>query len=307
MDYKLEHKIFLSEETEFMCLNSWSIQECDTDGKKIGRAKISWPWSLYFTASDLRYEYSIGICNYVCDDEEPIQEEEVITGILHSGICRDGANLAAEAQYSMLGTDRLISHFDLRIHKIGNDSIERCNLWGSVSHTSEVDCSYETYDDVVIANIYLLPERFEKIAELIKGRHTDILELILKGVYGFYSEWTPSISTDNIKILTDSEDQQVEGCEDLDIKPLRLGDVSEFDLRIIQRNKLNPRQDLRSINIEKLFEDSNDSEDAPDACRGTDKSQLMPGLLACNEMALKKLNVSIWFVFSVLCFIFFKI
>lgn len=56
----------------------------------------------------------------------------------------------------------------------------------------------------------------------------------LKGVSGFYSEWSPSIRTDSIKILANSKDQRLQNPERLDFDPPALGYVREAEITFRQ-------------------------------------------------------------------------
>ena len=56
----------------------------------------------------------------------------------------------------------------------------------------------------------------------------------LKGVSGFYSEWSPSIRTDRIKILANSKDQRLQNPEQLAFDPPALGYVQEFQISFRQ-------------------------------------------------------------------------
>ena len=128
---------------------------------------------------------------------------------------------------------------------------------------------------------------------------------------GFYSEWSPSITAYSIKVLAAEKEQDVvtdKGCE---IDPPRLGSVGEFSLKFTQRHKLNPKQDLRGINVDKLFEKSYDDEEGLAAEKKNqdfkgDKDALMLSQLARNEEALKKLSIPIWFIFIALCYLLIK-
>ena len=69
---------------------------------------------------------------------------------------------------------------------------------------------------------------------------------------GFYSNWSPSISTDGIKILTRFKDEQnLELVETTDIDPPRLGEVSGFTLSLHQNHKL---QVANKIDVEWEYE-----------------------------------------------------
>ena len=241
MEYHLEREIRLSEESEYVNLYSWSLQEFDKDGNKIGIDQIPWKWSIYFTASELRYIRSIHIeQSYNSEEAEkenkPVKDSETIIATLHPGICVGGQRLQNDVAFSMLGTGRIIRNFMLRIQKLedGNNH-EGCSLWGCVSYTTELDFRDETTDDAVEIYLGLSQKRFNSLAEIIKYQRADVVQLRLQRASGFYSEWSPSISTDSVKVLTAYDEQIIVCPEKCDIKPPRLGEVGEFELTIVQR------------------------------------------------------------------------
>ncbi|MBT6250423.1 MAG: hypothetical protein HN915_09640 [Candidatus Marinimicrobia bacterium] len=308
MDYHLNRKIKLSEEPEYKNLYSWSLQELNEDGEKIGSDQVPWGWSLYFTASELRYIKSIEIEKEPDDEEDEISSEEKdgesIYVFLHPGICRDGRWLEDDTSYSMLGTDRKIKQFGLRISKAAKDNDEKCHIWGCVSYTAEIDFRDETVDDTVEIYLNLIPKQFDQIAEQLKFRQIDTFQVRLGGVSGFYSEWSPSISTRNIKILAASDDQEVQTPEGCKIEPPRLGNVREFSLTVTERHKLDPKQDLRPIDIDKVFEDAEDyEEDFAEEYQEpeVDKSELLLVQLAKNEAVFARLSTPVWLIFFILC------
>ncbi len=316
MDFHLEREIRLSEEPEFKNLYSWSLQEFDGDGKKIGSDQIPWKWSLNYTDSELRHNIEIKIeqpCQLENEIEKNkiVEEYETITAILHPGVCNDGKWLKNDTYFSMFGTDRNIKHFGLNISKLDNEvSDERCNLWGCVSYTTEIDFRDETTDDTVQIYIWLSPERFNRLAELIKTQRADIFLVRLSEVSGFYSEWSPSISTDNIKVLASADDQKIVCQDGCNITPPNLGEVGEFNLSIVQRSKLNPKQDLRSINIYNLFEEPDEEEDEGEedfAETKPDANALLLVQLSRNELALAKLRTPLWLIFVLLLILSIKL
>jgi len=313
VDYHLEREIRLSEESQYKNLYSWSLQEFDADGSKVGSDQVPWDWSLYFTASELRLISSIKFERpYKSDDEEEnnvIEESEIISAILHPGMCGDGQSLQDDVSYSMFGTDRRIKDFRMCIEKkIDNES---CTLWGCVSYTTEIDFNYETTDDTVQIYICLSPERFNSLAEIIKMQRADVVQVRLDKVSGLYSEWSPSISTNRVKVLARADDQKIVFPEGCDITPPKLGEVGEFSLSITQRNKVNPKQDLRSINIYKLFEKQDGAEkdtwEEEFAGKEPDVNSLLLAQLSRNELALKKLRTPLWLVFILLLLLFLKL
>ena len=180
-----------------------------------------------------------------------------------------------------------------------------------MSYTTEIDFRDETTDDVVEIYLSLAPNRFNRLVELIKDRRADIVQIRLGRVSGFYSEWSPSISTKNIKILTALEDMKIIFPNNCEITPPRLGDVGEFNISITQRNILNPKQDLRQIDMVKLFEEPDGYEEDVYERQGHAESQpdvtsLLLAKLGGNEIALAKLRTPLWLILFVLLFLLIK-
>jgi len=305
----IDRKIQLSEESEYPSLYSWSLQELNKDGEKIGGDQIPWMWSLYFTASELRYVSEIEIGKERDDEEDEIcsdgHDGEWIHATLHPGICRDGRWLKKDnTSYSMLGTNRNIKQFDLEIKKADEDTNDQCYILGLVSYTSELDFRNVTVDDSVGIVLSLNQKQYSQIVEQIKSRQVDIFEVSIGGVSGFYSEWSPSSSTSNIKILTDSDAHRVQIPDGCKIEPPRLGNVRKFSLNVTERYKLNPKQDLRPIDIDKVFEEVEDyeqdlTEEYPEP--EADNSKLLLAQLVRSEAIFAKLLTPIWLIFIVLC------
>ncbi|EPJ43199.1 MAG: hypothetical protein OFPII_43270 [Osedax symbiont Rs1] len=211
----------------------------------------------------------------------------------------------------MFGTGRTINDIVLKIFKIEGDSKKEdgfCSLWGGVSYTFDNDFTEETTDDILMIHLWLSPDKFNNLAETIKTKKVDSFELDLSKVSGFYSEWSPSISTNNIKVLTaDKTTQKISIPPKCKIIPPRLKGVNEFNISIIQRNKLNPKQDLRGIDINSLFEEQeeiveDDWDD--DISEETEANTLLLGQLSRNELALDKLQTPLWLISIVLILLF---
>jgi len=304
MDYHIDRKIQFVQEAELQSDCNWALQEMDENGAKVGGEQQPWEWSLIFTASELCHNNTINI-NQSDDseegeDKEPVSEEyEYITGTLHSGGCFDGNSLDYDVLYSFFGTDRRLNQFGLTISKLEkDDGNERCHLLGMVSYTTEIDFRDDTTDDDVTVHLWLSSEKFNKIADTIKAKRTDIVEVQLGKVDGFYSEWSPEVRTNNIKVLA-SDDQQITFPENCEIAPPKLGSVGTFRISLIQRNKINLKQDLRPTNTDKLFnvldEDYQEFSDTE-----TDMNSQFLVQLVRNERVLGKLRAPLWLIFIVL-------
>ncbi len=273
---------------------------------------MPWIWSLYFTANDLRLNKFLSIeCltdfgNKV-EEKDRVKASESIIATLHSGTCTDGSFLENEASFSMFGTDRKTSYFRLHICKLDEGvTNEYCNLWGSVSYTYQCDFSEETTDDTIELYIGLLPHRFNDLIEIVRSRNADIVQVRLTNVSGFYSEWSPTIRANQIKILTPGEDQNIVYPDSCNIDPPRLGEVGAFELTITQRVKLNPKQDLRQIDIYKLFEDEDKEVNLKENLATTDANRALLTQLTRNELEIKKLNKPMWIICFLLSLLFLK-
>lgn len=259
MEYQLEREIRLKKSKDKV-LYSWYLQECGSDGTPNGAELIPWEWTLYFTVSELRYYKSIDIEKSnspedVIEENKTVKESDFIMAIMHPGTCDDGNWLKNDTVFSMYGTDREIKKFTLRISKLDDeDAVEFCKVWGCIRHTIEDVDGDETIDDTIQVNMYISSQRFNNIADIIKTQVPDIVQVSLGKVSGFYSEWSPSIHTDSVKILT-SYHPKIEFNEDSGIIPPRLCEVGEFNITIVLRHKLNPKQDLRIVDIHKHFMD----------------------------------------------------
>ena len=289
MDSHFNRQIHLIEDGK-----SWSLKELDESGSQIGTLQKPFSGVLEFTSSELRlynslaietpYQYGSAIeklsitydreafeneFNDINEElknsgeqEKEVSESEAIFGTLHSGVCDDdGQKLTDSISYSMLGTDRKIEDFTIFIKKLDDENgNEYCGLWGG--------SQYEEIESAIQITIHLAPKRFDRLATIIRLQRADIISITLNSCRGVYSDKDAvfnyehgDYSIKDIKILASGKYPKViipEGCQ---IEPKRLGYVYSFNLKIIQRNKLNLKQDLRPINVEKLFKNLYEDEE----------------------------------------------
>lgn len=305
MDYHLDNKIRLNNKTEYESLYSWCLQEINSEGIQVGRDLIPWSWSFHFTASELRLiqGFEFGEESFFEDDEKvsenedkEFQDTEVIIATLHPGICSDGKWLEDDPRFSMLGTDRAITDFSLRISAVDEGEKEYCNVWGCVSYTSEIDFRDETTPDTVQIYLGLSKERFDKLAKLISSKTIDVVRIGVSGVSGFYSDWSPSITTNSVKVLARGSEQKIDVPEGCEIEPPRLGDVRKFDLTLITRAKFNLKQNFNTLNISKIFEDEYEVyEEEEEVVEPEDINNLLLTQIARNQAELIKLKTPVWF------------
>jgi hypothetical protein len=241
LEYHLDHRVVLDQKPEFKNLYKWSLQELDADGKKIGRDEIPWQWDLYFTATELVLSDTLRIAHeYRLDSDDTklvTRTNRFIRGKLQPGSPVD--HPYSRPSYSMLGTTRTILSFELTIEGIaGADAEPTCRAWAGLSYTADVDFRDETFDDTIVFQLYVPSAAFADYARKIEtGTIRDAI-FNVGGVDGFYSDWSPSISTDHIKVLTDHKEHKVEMPSDCEIDPPRVGRVNQAELYLRCINKL---------------------------------------------------------------------
>jgi len=262
MEYKFEHTIRLTDEIEYKNLYSWCLNEFDENEKKSADL-IPFDWSLYFTASSLSVNRSIGIRvkrneNYEKLDSSESNSTTVICGTLHSGTVENGTHLVDDVNYSMFGTSRKIKNFDLRIHQAENDR-EICRVTGVPSYDYEMDFRNKTANDFVLFDVFIEKIKFDTLVKLIESKKIESTYVRLGHVDGFYSEWSPSISTDYIKILT--RGNVVENKQELKFNYPIVGNVEEFDIYLKSHSDLSLKKSFQPLDIDKTFDENKLNDD----------------------------------------------
>jgi hypothetical protein len=241
VEFHLERGLRLDIETEHKSLYKWSINEIDAKGQQVGRDQIPWSWTLYFTATSCVLDDSIDIdvkpqmqTEETTAAEREIVQRRVIRVALRPGHPRDDGY---STTYTMFGSDRTIKSFELNIHPLADASKqEYCTAWGTVSYTAEVDFRNETTDDHITFYMFVKPDTFARYATMIAHGSVNGMILSVGRVDGFYSDWSPSISTDQVKVLTgDTDEQKVTLPPGIQSEPPRLGYVGTAKLYINQR------------------------------------------------------------------------
>jgi hypothetical protein len=309
MDYRLDKKIKYNPDSEFKNLYKWSLSEVG-DGRS-RENQIPWNWSFYFTVNALCVSRSISI-EINGEAEKKVGNSKQISGVMYSGSCRDGETFDDDVIFAMFGTDRLIKSFALSIHEADTEEQEICSIWGCPSYEYEIDFRYTTTDDDVTVNVGLKRELFNDLVRLIEAKQIESAVVRLSGVSGFYSDWSPAISTNHVKILTSSH--EIEGLEGVDIEPPKLGSVSDIDIYLKSVNNLNAKSNLKNKNFYQQF----DEVDAEDETKSSLLDQIGFNRLIPDENATKakefnyytklisSLKSPLWLIFFVLVLILLK-
>lgn len=256
MEYRIEKKITFNGDTEHRSLYKWCLNEIETNDAKDGRDLIPFHSPLFFTGSSLQLVSELGAIKQYNDKQERIppttfKNTHAIVGVFHSGICHDGASLTDQVPFTMMGANRGITEFKVRLSE-SSDGNEDCQIFGIPSYDYEVDFRNETEPDWLQLEITLLPDKFVQIAEAVRAKKVDSATLMISHVSGFYSDWSPSISPDFIKVLTDSH--KIEGHDDSFEIPT-VGKVDQFRLTLKSMNMLNVKPNSQKFDFEKAVEE----------------------------------------------------
>jgi hypothetical protein len=261
VDFHLERGLRLITQPEHKGLYGWAIGEIDAQGRQVGHDQIPWDWTLHFTATSCVLSDSIDIDPPVQMEETtsppPLQvvQRQLIRATLRPGGPRDDGS---ETTFAMFGTDRVIKSFQLQIHPIADPAEqEKCKAWGSVSYTTEIDFRNETMDDCIIFYLFVKLETFARYGAKVAHGLVDEMTFGVKSVAGFYSEWSPEISTRSVKVLTPGKEHKITLPRGVKFEPPRLGDVGGIELfinrRIEFRNRAVELEKVADLGTERVF------------------------------------------------------
>jgi hypothetical protein len=237
MDAHLEHVLRLHTQSEHKNLYKWAINEIDAQGQRIGHDQIPWEWTLHFTATSCVLRDSIDMrSQFQMEENTPAPRKIVQSQAIHVELRPGRPRDFRKTTFSMFGSSRDIKSFQLQIHPIADPAEqENCSAWGSVSYTTEIDFRNETTDDCIIFYLFVKPETFARYGAKIAHGLVDEMILSVGSVAGFYSEWSPEISTDDVKVLTEGSEQNITLPPDHQVEPPRLGHVGAAELYINRR------------------------------------------------------------------------
>ena len=303
MEYHLERKIILSEDSKFKNLYSWFLREVDSEGKE-QRDQIPWRWTLYFMLSDITFFSSLSADRYSTsgDNEERMHQRDFIVANLAPNDTHNVLN--SRTSYSMFGTRREISNLSLSIYKVGAEAEETCSAWGGVSYTTDIDFRDVTSDDTIMFSMHVKAERFARYVQQIAEKSLTRGTFRVGEVDGFYSDWSPAISTSWIKVLTnDTKEHAVEipvGCS---IVPPRLGRVGTFELTLSSETRFS----LPATNdIDDVVHDNEPTEVPDDTLKRSALPQFVPVAAPTTISILKSLRAAAWVIAALLLVLILK-
>lgn len=324
MDFHLDRELRLHDDPE----RGWAINEIGSEGQKIGDDQMPWRWTLRFTATSCVLTDGIEIGSQfhperrskdetMTSPDPPevgflqpraggllaeVEQHQIIRIELRPGHPREEGNFWRQTTFSMFGTDRAIKRFILEILPI-SDPIEheRCTAWGCPSYTTDIDFRNETEDDVIVFSLFVRQETFARYVAKVSRGLVDEIFLSVGAVEGFYSEWSPSISTRTVKVLTAHKEHKLTLPPDHQIEPPRLGRVGDAKLYIERRLEFGkPTPETEAV----------EEEEAPElrAVEQSATAQTVPQVPAAVDprvlQTLRSLRRAAWFIVGLLALIF---
>lgn len=140
--------------------------------------------------------------------------------------------------------------------------------------------------------MFLHPQNYDALCYFAKrGGTQDEVFLSVSGVSGFYSEWSPEVSTSSVKVLTSGEEQKIIRAEGHNELP-RLGKVSKFTLYFSRRTAL----------VTHIEEEENTS--APSSSPANANMDFEP--ISKLQTTLEQLRVPIWIIVVLLAWMILR-
>ena len=196
-------------------VGEWSLNE-GKDGEIEEHGYVPWSFSLNFEAKNLVYLFASEreLDEEIDEGEEDTfnTDEERISAQLEFDK-RDSLYLPISFFGAEDKTARDIKDFSLSIYKRQSkdkDLGEACYIWGVPEYETEIDFRQHHQDDCLGIELYMEEEKFNELKSLVISKSLASLDLRLKRVRGIYAPWTPSITPDELKILTTHIDIQTD-------------------------------------------------------------------------------------------------
>ena len=293
MEFHFDRKIVLRKVDRLKNLYDWCIQEVDEAGAASGRDLIPWRYNSWFLA------IKTTLVEEVERDrtDEAAKEAAIFRRYIYAEIepQKDRQALHRTIRYSMLGTDRDVRKFSLIIRPAAEEEQEHeFYAWGAVAYTYELDFRNNKTDDCVSFHISMEQRSFEALAAHLANRTPTRIVVRVGKVDGFYSDWSPSISTDLIKILTPGREHAVEPSSIDDVVPPRLGKILDLSIRFEVENS----HELKDL------EDTDSSQVAPDREDDLSVQDTRPAIEPASQLpSLASIQAGLWAIVALLLLI----
>jgi hypothetical protein len=243
MEDHLDFVLEVGLEEEYASLYAWYIQELDGAGNPVGEKLIPWRGYHQFSLKGVRYSTCVQRRFRDELDDEAFADLDLLDGKALVRRISGWLKPQGEVVYSMLGTERELSkiNFTVTPTSCSESGEEGIKIMGGVSYTAEIDFRDDTTPDWLSVDITIDDQSFNHFVEqVLRGNVQG--QLSIDSPEGFYSEWSPSISTNRLKILNQmpsskwvKPDQRLvhKSVPDASsVTPPRLGFVRQFSLTL---------------------------------------------------------------------------
>lgn len=237
LDYQLDRRLRLLTEPEHKSLYSWAILEVDERGQVVGRDQIPWVWTLSFTATEVVLADILNVKDGEktegrIDSWSERSQSRVIRCKMRPGDSHSDKDWFRRTTFRMFGTDRVLQQIQLDITALDTEEEDEvCQAWGFVAYEYR-DIRTQSDNDSLGFNLQVKPSTFARYAQRIAEGSADEIVLSVGMVSGFYSDWSPDVVTQDVKILAPGKEQAIELPVGVEFEPPRLGRVGEVRLYI---------------------------------------------------------------------------
>ena len=230
MEMERDFSVHYSTDIEHKSLYEWCLRQIQEDGTQFGRDLIPWGWSLRFEAEEVFHNISYSTDRFGLGDTEEDEKENIANVESRETIQAKlipAERLSITPRYYMFGYRDAVEMISLTVIRSGNHT--QCTVSGFAKFESEIDFYRENVPHDLTFHLQLSKDKFDNISQLMKLNTLDKFSFTVGMVYGFYSDWSPGITTNSIHILPVSSLKDLNLEEHADRLPT-LGKVGEFEI-----------------------------------------------------------------------------
>ena len=221
--------VHYSTDIEHKSLYQWCLRQTQEDGTQVDGDLIPWFWSLKFEATEVLHSISYSKEWNGLDDGDGDEKEDAddvdTSETLHAKLI-PVERLSLPPRYFMFGYRDAIEEISLTIRRGSNT---RCTAHGFAKYRSEIDFRYKEIPHHLGFDLRLTEDKFDRILQLMKLNTLDRFYFRVGKVDGFYSDWSPEITTNRIHALPKSCLEELSLEEHADRLPI-LGKVRDCEI-----------------------------------------------------------------------------
>ena len=235
MEMERDFAVHYSTEIEHKSLYQWCLRQTQEDGTQEDRDLIPWFWSLTFEATEVSHSISYSKDWNGLDDSDEDEKEDVenvdTSETIHAKLI-PVERLSLPPRYFMFGYRDAVEEISITVRRSSNNT--RCTAFGFAKYRSEIDFRYEDVPHHLGFDLRLAEDKFDRILQLMRPNTLDRFYFRVGKVDGFYSDWSPEITTNSIHILPNSCLEELSLEEHADRLPT-LGKVRDCEIIVSRK------------------------------------------------------------------------